>query len=156
MAERPALLRGLVLHGPNLNLTGRREPAIYGTTTLPEIDAALQQRAAALGWELAICQSNHEGALVDFLHAHFARCDGILINPGALTHYGLALRDALAAMQVPVVEVHLSNIHAREAWRRRSVIAEVARGQICGFGWYSYVLALEALDHLVRGERGSP
>ncbi|HZU07804.1 MAG TPA: type II 3-dehydroquinate dehydratase [Chloroflexota bacterium] len=156
MAERPALLRGLVLHGPNLNLTGRREPAIYGTTTLAEIDAALQRRAAALGWELAICQSNHEGALVDFLHAHFERCDGILINPGALTHYGLALRDALAAMQVPVVEVHLSNIHAREAWRRRSVVAEVARGQICGFGWYSYVLALEALDHLVRGEREAP
>ena len=145
--------RGLVLHGPNLNLTGRREPAIYGTTTLAEIDAALQERATGLGWTLEICQSNHEGVLVDFLHAHFGVCDGIVINPGALTHYALSLRDALAAMAVPIVEVHLSNIHAREAWRNHSVIAEIARGQILGFGWYSYLLALEALNRLVRAER---
>jgi 3-dehydroquinate dehydratase-2 len=147
-------LKALVLHGPNLNLTGRREPQIYGTTTLAEIDAALERRAATLGWELAICQSNHEGVLVDFLHAHFERCAGILINPGALTHYGLSLRDALAAMGVPVIEVHFSNIHAREPWRRHSVVAELARGQIVGLGWYGYLLALDALDHLVRG-RGS-
>jgi 3-dehydroquinate dehydratase-2 len=134
-------------------LTGRREPHIYGTTTLAEIDAALERRAVELGWELAILQSNHEGALVDFLHAHFGECDGILINPGALTHYGLSLRDALAAMDVPIVEVHFSNIHAREAWRRHSVIAEIACGQIVGLGWYGYLLALEALDRLVRAER---
>ncbi len=148
-------LKGLVLHGPNLNLTGRREPAIYGTTTLAEIDAALEARAAALGWSLAIYQSNHEGALVDFLHAHFQNCDAIVINPGALTHYGLALRDALAAMDVPIIEVHLSNIHARESWRHHSVVAEIARGQIIGLGWYGYVLALEALDRILRGAEGA-
>jgi 3-dehydroquinate dehydratase-2 len=147
------LLRALVLHGPNLNLTGRREPHIYGTTTLAEIDAALQRRAAELGWQLAILQSNHEGALVDFLHAHFGQCDGIVTNAGALTHYGLSLRDALAAMAVPIVEVHFSNIHAREAWRHHSVIAEIARGQVIGLGWYGYLLALEGLDRLVRAER---
>jgi 3-dehydroquinate dehydratase-2 len=147
-----SLPRGLVLHGPNLNLTGRREPAIYGTTTLAEIDAALRERATGLGWTLEICQSNHEGVLVDFLHAHFGSCDGIVINPGALTHYALSLRDALAAMAVPIVEVHLSNIHARETWRNHSVIAEIARGQILGFGWYGYLLALEALHRLVRAE----
>jgi len=144
--------RGLVLHGPNLNLTGRREPGIYGTTTLAEIDTALQERATGLGWTLEICQSNHEGVLVDFLHAHFGVCDGIVINPGALTHYALSLRDALAAMAVPIVEVHLSNIHARETWRNHSVIAEIARGQILAFGWYGYLLALEALNRLVRAE----
>jgi 3-dehydroquinate dehydratase-2 len=156
--QRPYGIRhsplALVLHGPNLNLTGRREPHIYGTTTLAEIDAALRERAAALGWELAIQQSNHEGVLVDFLHAHFEQCDGILINPGALTHYGLSLRDALAAMQVPIVEVHFSNIHAREPWRHHSVIAAIARGQIVGLGWHGYLLALDALDRLVRAAQG--
>jgi 3-dehydroquinate dehydratase II len=153
MTDSQPMLRALVLHGPNLNLTGRREPHVYGTTTLAKIDAALRERAAGLGWTLAIEQSNHEGVLVDFLHAHFERCDGILINPGALTHYGLSLRDALAAMDVPIVEVHFSNIHAREAWRHHSVVAEIARGQIVGFGWYGYLLALDALDRLVRAER---
>ena len=152
--ESPPRLRALVLHGPNLNLTGRREPHVYGTTTLAEIDAALERRAAELGWQLATLQSNHEGALIDFLHAHFQQCDGILVNPGALTHYGLALRDALAAMGVPIIEVHLSNIHAREPWRHHSVVAEIARGQIIGLGWYGYLLALDALDRLVRGARG--
>ncbi len=145
----------LVLHGPNLNLTGRREPHIYGTTTLAEIDAALERRAAELGWRLSVLQSNHEGALVDFLHEHFGQCDGIIINPGALTHYGLSLRDALAATDVPIVEVHFSNIHAREPFRRHSVIAEIVRGQIIGLGWYGYLLALEALDRLVRADRGA-
>jgi 3-dehydroquinate dehydratase-2 len=151
-AGRPRL-KGLVLHGPNLNLTGRREPHIYGTTTLDEIDRALTAHGAALDWELVICQSNHEGALVDFLHTHFGQCDGIVINPGALTHYGLSLRDALAVMAVPIVEVHLSNIHARETWRHHSVIAEIARGQIVGLGWYGYLLAVEALDRIVRDTR---
>jgi 3-dehydroquinate dehydratase II len=145
----------LVLHGPNLNLTGRREPHLYGTTTLAQIDAAIRERAAALGWTLEILQSNHEGVLVDFLHAQYEMCDGILINPGALTHYGLSLRDALAAMRVPIVEVHFSNIHAREPWRHHSVIAEIARGQIVGLGWYGYLLALDALDRLVRAEGGA-
>ena len=144
-----------MLHGPNLNLTGRREPALYGTTTLAEIDGALTRRAATLGWELAIYQSNHEGALVDFLHAHYGQCTGILINPGALTHYGLSLRDALAVMDVPIIEVHFSNIHARESWRHHSVVAELARGQIVGLGWYGYLLALDALDHLLRGAHGT-
>ena len=144
----------LVLHGPNLNLFGRREPHIYGTTTLAEIDTALERRAAELGWQLAIRQSNHEGELVDFLHAHFGECDGILINAGALTHYGLSLRDALATMGVPVVEVHFSNIHAREAWRQRSVLAEIARGQVIGLGWFGYLLALEGLDRVVRAGSG--
>ena len=150
----PHSLRGLVVHGPNLNLTGRREPRIYGTITLAEIDSALERRAAELGWRLAIRQSNHEGELVDFLHAHFGECDGILTNAGALTHYGLSLRDALAAMAVPIVEVHFSNIHAREAWRQHSVIAGIARGQVIGLGWYGYVVALEGLDRLVRAGRG--
>jgi 3-dehydroquinate dehydratase-2 len=149
-----AARRALVLHGPNLNLTGRREPHLYGTTTLAEINAALQARATHRGWTLAIRQSNHEGVLVDFLHEHYGACEGIIVNPGALTHYGLALRDALAAMGVPIIEVHLSNIHAREPWRRRSVIAELARGQIIGLGWYGYLLALDALDHLVPAPPG--
>ncbi|HEY7062409.1 MAG TPA: type II 3-dehydroquinate dehydratase [Chloroflexota bacterium] len=150
----PPKYSALVLHGPNLNLTGRREPHIYGTTTLDEINRALERRAAVTQWRLTILQSNHEGELIDFLHAHFGQCDGILINPGALTHYGLSLRDALAAMDVPIVEVHFSNIHAREPFRHHSVIAEIVRGQIVGLGWYGYVLALEALDRLVRAERG--
>jgi len=145
----------LVLHGPNLNLFGRREPHIYGHTTLAQIDAQLAALAEELGVQLETIQSNHEGVLVDFLHAHYEACDGILINPGALTHYGLSLRDALAAMRVPIVEVHFSNIHAREPWRHHSVIAEIARGQIVGLGWYGYLLALDALDRLVRAE-GSP
>ena len=159
-AQRSALstqhsLRGLIVHGPNLNLTGRREPHVYGTTRLAEIDAALERRAAELGWQLAIRQSNHEGELVDFLHTHYGECDGILVNAGALTHYGLSLRDGLAAMAVPIVEVHFSNIHAREPWRHHSVIAEIARGQVIGLGWYGYVLALEGLDLIVRAERGA-
>jgi 3-dehydroquinate dehydratase-2 len=145
----------LVVHGPNLNLTGRREPEVYGTLTLADINTALQERAAALGWQLAVYQSNHEGALVDFLHAHFEACDGIIINPGALTHYGLSLRDALVAMRVPVIEVHLSNIHAREVWRRHSVVAEIARGQIIGLGWRGYLLALEALHGILGAEPGT-
>jgi 3-dehydroquinate dehydratase-2 len=145
-------LKALVLHGPNLNLTGIREPAHYGRKTLAAINQALEQEASKLDWVLAIHQSNHEGALVDFLHEHFGACDGVLVNPGALTHYGLALRDALAAMSVPVIEVHLSNIHARETWRRHSVVAEIARGQIIGLGWHGYILALQALDRVLRVE----
>jgi 3-dehydroquinate dehydratase II len=133
----------LLLHGPNLNMLGRREPAIYGSTTLDEINAALIQQAEAAGASLTAVQSNHEGVLVDTLQEHWGRLDGIIINPGALTHYGLSLRDALAAMDVPIIEVHLSNVYAREAFRHTSVVAPIATGQIAGLGWRGYALALQ-------------
>lgn len=135
----------LVLHGPNLNMLGRREPEIYGTTTLAQIDAALSQRATKAAATLLAMQSNHEGALIDFLQAEGWDADGIIINPGALTHYGLALRDALASLHAPIVEVHLSNVYKREDFRHTSLIAPVASGQIAGLGWRGYLLALEWL-----------
>jgi 3-dehydroquinate dehydratase-2 len=135
----------LLIHGPNLNMLGRREPGIYGHTTLPQIDAAVQERAAAAGATLLALQSNHEGALIDFLQAEGWDADGIIINPGALTHYGLALRDALASLSAPIIEVHLSNVYKREAFRHTSVVAPVATGQIAGLGWRGYMLALEWL-----------
>lgn len=147
-----ATLRILVLHGPNLNLTGVREPTIYGTTTLAEIDAGLQAMAAARGAALAIAQSNHEGALIDAVHAAIGTADGIIVNPGALGHTSLALRDALAAAP-PAIEVHLSNVHAREAFRHTSLLAPVCIGGIYGLGAAGYALALEALiDRLTPRE----
>lgn len=140
----------LVLHGPNLNLLGSREPAVYGATTLAEIDAALLRRASEAGFGLASFQSNHEGALVDRVQA--ARSDGtrfILINPAAFTHTSVALRDALAAVALPFVEVHLSNVHRREAFRHHSYFSELAEGVIVGLGASGYRLALEfALERL--------
>ena len=145
----------LVLHGPNLNLLGTREPGVYGRVTLTEVDRLLRERGRKLGVQVTARQSNHEGQLIDWLQG--ARREGffgVVFNPGAFTHYSIALRDAVAAIDVPVVEVHLSNIHAREDFRRQSVIAAAARGQISGFGPHSYLLGLDALLSL-RGRRPS-
>lgn len=126
-------------------MLGQRERAIYGDKTLAEIDSLMKKRAEELGVEVLTLQSNSEGALIDFIQAEAPQADAIIINPGALTHYGLSLRDALADSALPLIEVHLSNIYAREEWRQRSVIAPIAKGQISGLGWRGYIAALEIL-----------
>jgi 3-dehydroquinate dehydratase-2 len=143
--------RILVLHGPNLNLLGSREPELYGRTTLEEIDRRLEEQAAKAGVELRCFQSNHEGVLIDQIHEARSWADGILINPGAFTHTSVALRDALAGAGLPTVEVHLTNVHAREPFRRRSFVTPVAKGIVAGFGPESYRLGLEALLHALEG-----
>jgi 3-dehydroquinate dehydratase-2 len=146
-------LRVLVVHGPNLNLLGTREPEVYGRTTLPEIDARLAEQAKAAGAELRSVQSNHEGELIDQVQAARGWAAGILVNPGGLTHTSVALRDALLASGLPVVEVHLSNIFAREPFRRHSYVSDVAVGVVTGFGAASYRLGLEALLGHLGGRR---
>ncbi|MBF2080469.1 MAG: type II 3-dehydroquinate dehydratase [Synechococcales cyanobacterium T60_A2020_003] len=142
----------LVIHGPNLNLLGKREPVVYGHKTLPSIDESLIARGESLGVAVETLQSNHEGVLVDAIHAAMNVHDGLVINAGAYTHTSIALRDAIAATNIPTVEVHLSNIYRREEFRHHSYIAAVAIGQISGFGAHSYVLGLEALVNHLRNK----
>ncbi len=146
-------MRILVLHGPNLNLLGRREPHIYGTEALAEINAKLEALAEELGTELVITQSNHEGVLIDTLHAHMDKADGAVINPAGLTQHGVSLHDAIVAMPFPVIEVHISNIAAREEWRAHSIISPAVRGTVQGLGWRSYTTALRAIVEIAQEAR---
>jgi 3-dehydroquinate dehydratase-2 len=136
----------LVVHGPNLNKLGSRQASLYGDKTLAEIDTLIEKAAFELGIDVEIFQSNHEGGLVEFIQENSSEATGIVINPGALTHYGISLRDALVDAARPVIEVHLSNIFAREEFRQQSVIAPIARGQITGLGWRGYIAALEIMS----------
>jgi 3-dehydroquinate dehydratase-2 len=140
----------LVLHGPNLNLFGRREPHIYGTMTLEQINERLRTLAAKIQAQLTIVQSNHEGVLVDTFHKHMDEVAGALINPAGLTQYSVSLHDAIKAMPFPVIEVHMSNIAAREEWRHHSIISPAVKATVQGLGWRSYTAALRALVEMVR------
>ena len=140
----------LVLHGPNLNLLGEREPHIYGSLTLEEIDRRLVHAGEEVGLEVRTLQSNHEGALIDALHQARGWASGVVFNPGGYTHTSVALRDAISSIGIPVIEVHLSNVYAREEFRQKSLISPVCKGKITGFGWHSYWLALQALKEILQ------
>lgn len=145
----------VVLHGPNLNLFGRREPHIYGTTTLAEINSQLAELAEELGVTLVTLQSNHEGALVDFLHEHIDVAQGALVNPAGLTQHGVPLHDAIKAMPFPVIEVHMSNLATRETWRHHSIISPAVKGTIQGLGRHSYLQALRAIVAIARDSQAT-
>jgi len=142
----------LVINGANLNMLGKRNKEIYGDKTLAEIESLMREQGEALNVEVVTFQSNSEGALIDFVQQQSDSADGIIINPGALTHYGLSLRDALADTKLPIIEVHLSNIYSREKWRAKSVIAPIAKGQVSGLGWRGYIAALRTLIAELKGE----
>jgi 3-dehydroquinate dehydratase-2 len=146
------VLEVLVLHGPNLNLLGEREPEVYGHTTLADLERSLVEEGRTLGLGVRSKQSNSEGALVDALHEARGWASGVIFNPGGYSHTSVALRDAVAAVAIPTIEVHLSNVYAREAFRHTSLIAPVCVGVIAGFGWRSYLLGLRALAEILRGE----
>ena len=148
-------MRILILHGPNLNLLGTREPEIYGSLTLGDIDAKLIELGKEFGAELKCFQSNHEGALIDALQDAQMWADGVLFNPGGYTHTSVALRDVIAAIRIPVIEVHLSNVYAREEFRHTSMISAVCKGKIIGFGWRSYTVGLRALVELLQDEESA-
>lgn len=141
----------LILNGPNLNLLGEREPNIYGSETLNSINGEIDERARKMGYEPVFFQSNSEGGLIDRLHEARLDCAGVILNAGAYTHYSYAIRDAISAIRIPVIEVHLSNVNNRDEFRKNSVIAPVCRGSIAGFGSFSYILGLYALDNILGG-----
>ena len=145
-------MRILVINGPNLNMLGKRNKAVYGDKTLAKIEAMLKKEATSLNADVITFQSNSEGDLIDFIQGNYTKADGIIVNAGALTHYGLSLRDALSDTGLPIIEVHLSNIYAREDWRARSVIAPISQGQIAGLGWRGYISALRILVTELRGD----
>ena len=139
-----------LIHGPNINYTGIREKGVYGSLTYDEINEEIKKKAGEVGFEIDIFQSNYEGAIIDKIQECYGNVDGIVINPGAYTHYSYAIRDALASVDIPVIEVHMSNIHKREEFRHKSVTVPVCVGQICGFGWKGYLLGLDAMKTLVE------